>query len=103
MKKTWLGGIIFFIALSGVSWAKIGGGDITFRVKDAGDVVFTHDLHVGSIGLKCNECHYRLYSTIAQHTRVTMKEMQQGMSCGACHNGATAFDVKGNCDKCHRK
>ena len=32
-----------------------------------------------------------------------MKEMQKGKSCGACHNGKTAFSVKGDCTKCHKK
>ncbi len=32
-----------------------------------------------------------------------MKQMQQGKSCGACHNGKKAFSVKGDCVKCHKK
>lgn len=93
MKKTWVYIFLSFVMLSGIASAKVGGGAVTYRVKEAGDVVFTHDSHVGRIGLKCNECHYRLYSTVAQHTHVTMCEMQQGKSCGACHNGTAAFDV----------
>jgi c(7)-type cytochrome triheme protein len=30
-----------------------------------------------------------------------MVQMQQGQSCGFCHNGQRAFDVKGGCTKCH--
>jgi c(7)-type cytochrome triheme protein len=32
-----------------------------------------------------------------------MKEMQKDKSCGSCHNGKTAFSVKGNCATCHKK
>ncbi|HUL00242.1 MAG TPA: c(7)-type cytochrome triheme domain-containing protein [Nitrospirota bacterium] len=36
--------------------------------------------------------------------KVTMQEMDKGQSCGACHNGQKAFDVKdkNNCKKCHK-
>ena len=45
----------------------------------------------------------RLYITKEKHKKVTMAQMQKGQSCGACHNGKRAFDVKGNCDNCHKK
>jgi c(7)-type cytochrome triheme protein len=32
-----------------------------------------------------------------------MKDMEQGKSCGACHDGKGAFSVKGDCAKCHKK
>jgi c(7)-type cytochrome triheme protein len=32
-----------------------------------------------------------------------MKAMEQGKSCGACHNGKVAFSVKENCESCHTK
>jgi c(7)-type cytochrome triheme protein len=32
-----------------------------------------------------------------------MDEMEKGKSCGACHDGKTAFTVKENCDTCHHK
>lgn len=91
------------LAASSITWAKIGGGDIVFHVKDRENAIFSHDLHVGIKGLKCNECHYRLYSTVAQHTKATMADMERGVSCGACHNGQRAFSVKGDCNRCHRQ
>jgi len=27
--------------------------------------------------------------------------MEEGKSCGACHNGTKAFTVADNCDSCH--
>ncbi len=36
---------------------------------------------------------------------LTMKDMEAGKNCGACHNGTKAFSVKdpANCAKCHKK
>jgi c(7)-type cytochrome triheme protein len=92
---------IMFVA--SVSFAIVGGGDIVFEVKNAGNVTFSHDNHVGVIGLKCTDCHDSLYITKEKHKIATMAQMQKGKSCGACHNGKKAFDVKANCNNCHKK
>lgn len=84
-----------------VGWAAVGGGKITFKVSGAAPVVYSHDYHVGVKMLKCSECHNALFTTRAHHFKVTMAEMQKGRSCGACHNGQRAFDVKENCNRCH--
>lgn len=83
--------------------ARVGGGDITFKVKGMGNVTFSHENHVVSYELRCTHCHDSLFLTRAKHRMVTMKQMQQGQACGACHNGKRAFSVKGNCDLCHTK
>ena len=33
---------------------------------------------------------------------MTMKDMEDGQFCGACHDGDTAFSVKEACDSCHQ-
>lgn len=90
---------LFFNMASG----KIGGGDIVFKIDGARDAIFSHDSHVSEIGLKCTECHDRIFTTKEKHRRVTMEEMKRGASCGACHNGKRAFDVRANCSNCHKK
>jgi c(7)-type cytochrome triheme protein len=30
-----------------------------------------------------------------------MEQMSEGKSCGACHEGNTAFTVEDNCSTCH--
>jgi c(7)-type cytochrome triheme protein len=55
------------------------------------------------MGLKCTNCHDKLYTNAKQHKKNTMKQMQKGKSCGACHNGKAAFGVAGDCAKCHKK
>lgn len=82
--------------------AKVGGGDIRLNVKGMSGVTFSHENHVARAGLQCTECHDRLYVTNEKHKNVTMAEIQKGRSCGACHNGKKAFDVKGNCNSCHK-
>jgi len=94
--------LVVLFCMQAAAFAKIGGGDITFSLKDAENVLYSHDFHVTKAGLKCADCHFRLYNTVETHSKVTMPEMQKGKSCGACHNGQRAFDVKMNCAKCHK-
>jgi len=90
------------LTTAGAALAAVGGGDIAMKNK-GGDVVFSHELHVEGAQLECTQCHEKLYLSVKQHTKVSMKQMQKGKSCGACHNGKMAFSVKGDCAKCHKK
>lgn len=74
--------------------------DVNFKVKDTGDVKFSHDLHTGIF--KCGDCHVKLYLPSAKNNRRTMADMEKAQSCGACHDGKSAFTVKENCDRCHK-
>jgi c(7)-type cytochrome triheme protein len=96
-------GVLMILLVATAGLGKIGGGDITFEVKKAGNVVFSHDSHVSGAGLRCTDCHDSLFVTIEKHKPVKMAQMQKGESCGACHNGKKAFDVKANCSNCHKK
>lgn len=97
-----LGGLVVLITVfAPTAWGKVGGGDITFLLIGASNVTYSHEVHVTKHKLKCGDCHYRIYTTTAQRKDVTMAAMQKGQSCGFCHNGQRAFDVKGNCNKCH--
>jgi c(7)-type cytochrome triheme protein len=93
-----------FIAVTGVgiALATVGGGDITLKNR-GGDTLFSHEKHVSGMGLACTECHDKLYTNAKQHKKTTMKQMQKGKSCGACHDGKKAFSVKGHCATCHKK
>jgi c(7)-type cytochrome triheme protein len=95
-------GICLALLLSSFAFAKVGGGDILFKVK-TGNVTFRHDSHVNSAGLACQECHDKPYLSVSQHKKVSMKEMEKGKSCGTCHDGKKAFSVKGSCQDCHKK
>jgi c(7)-type cytochrome triheme protein len=73
--------------------------DIKFKVADAGDVKFSHTNHLGMY--KCVDCHTRTFRLKTGNKPVTMSQMEKAKSCGACHDGKTAFSVTGNCDSCH--
>ena len=75
-------------------------GDILFVEKDAGDVVFPHAAHIEAFG--CDSCHPDLFKAERGKNKATMEEMEKGKSCGACHDGATAFGVAEACDSCHK-
>lgn len=102
MKKILAAIICITLAGNGSALAAVGGGDVTIKYKK-GKVVFSHDTHVEGMTLACTDCHDKLYLGKGQHKTVTMKQMQNGKSCGACHNGKKAFSVKGDCAKCHTK
>lgn len=96
-------GILALLAMTALpAMAVVGGGEITLQNK-GGTVVFSHERHVAGLAQACQACHPKLYVNTKQHKVVPMKAMQTGASCGACHNGAKAFSVKGNCAKCHTK
>ena len=94
--------VVMVLLAAQQAFAVIGGGDIAMKNR-GGTVTFSHDAHVNAAGLKCQDCHAKLYTNVKQHKRVSMKGMQKGRSCGACHNGKAALSVKGNCTKCHTK
>jgi c(7)-type cytochrome triheme protein len=74
--------------------------ELTFVDKDAGNVTFSHTSHLGMY--KCGECHTKVFATARSKVRVSMKEMEEGKSCGACHDGKAGFTVKENCATCHK-
>ena len=76
--------------------------DVTFTTKQAGKVVFSHNFHITQkgIGNNCKACHEALFS-MRKKNRHTMADMEQGKSCGACHNGTAAFGLQ-ECTRCHK-
>jgi c(7)-type cytochrome triheme protein len=76
-------------------------GLLSFNSKN-GTIVghFSHEFHTAAYS--CNDCHTKLFP-YGNGKRTTMKSMEGGTSCGACHDGNTAFSIKSNCLKCHKK
>lgn len=94
--------VSFVLAVS--AFAVPAGKTVEFDGKGAGKVVFDGKIHAGK-GLKCADCHPKLFKMKKGADVFTMKDMQEGKNCGACHNGTKAFSVKdaANCAKCHKK
>lgn len=74
-------------------------GDVVYVVEDTGNVTFPHEAHIDMFG--CDECHPDLFKAEKGANEATMAEMQDGESCGACHDGSTAFGVSEECGSCH--
>lgn len=103
MKRVFAVAVLLLALAATPVLAVVGGGDITMKGGKAGDILFSHGAHVDGAGVDCRACHADLYTSSRQHRKVSMKEMQKGKSCGACHNGKKAFSVKENCSNCHKK
>ena len=75
---------------------------VTFKNEDAGDIRFSHYQHLEILGKDCVLCHNNVFHIDPKkNPEFSMEEMEQGKSCGACHNGDKAFSVDDNCDSCH--
>ncbi len=74
---------------------------VTYKIKGASEVAFSHDAHVSKAGLSCRNCHDGKVIT-GKDGKVTMAQMEKGKTCGACHDGKMAFTVAGNCGNCHK-
>jgi c(7)-type cytochrome triheme protein len=71
--------------------------EVFLQTKDVGRVRFSHSVH----GTGCVECHPNIFIKKNNSNQVGMAAMEQGKSCGACHNGKRAFSVAENCANCH--
>ncbi len=74
--------------------------ELVFEEKSVGNVQFSHKSHADMFG--CANCHPARYATTRTTLKVSMQEMEQGKSCGACHDGKSAFGVQKKCDACHK-
>jgi c(7)-type cytochrome triheme protein len=74
-------------------------GDILYVNADAGNITFPHEAHIKMFG--CDECHPDVFKAERGANQVTMEDMEKGESCGACHDGSTAFGVAEDCESCH--
>jgi len=86
------------------------GGNIVFHVVDRKQkysVLYKHEAHLGA-GIKCDECHTKIFEKKLGANKFRMKDVTQGKFCGACHTDKPAADIqhaafppKKNCQKCH--
>lgn len=74
--------------------------DILYKDEDNGNVTFPHSAHLEMFS--CDECHPDLFKAKRGANKATMEEMENGASCGACHDGDGAFGVAEDCESCHQ-
>ena len=97
--------VVVTLAMAVSAFAVPAGKTVEFDGKGAGKVVFDGKIHADKGG-KCADCHQSgLFKMKKGADVMTMKDMEAGKFCGACHNGTKAFSVKDKaaCAKCHKK
>jgi len=100
--------VLSVVLASPNAFAVAKGKELTFsKTNGEKPVVFSGTTHADK-GVKCTECHPKVFKMKTGSTTggapFTMKEMEKGKFCGACHNGEKAFSVadKASCNKCHK-
>ena len=97
--------VVIILAMAFSAFAVPAGKTVEFTPKGADKVVFDGKIHADK-GNKCADCHQSGLFKMKKGADVyTMKQMEEGKGCGACHNGKKAFGVadKAACGKCHKK
>ncbi|MDH4163214.1 MAG: cytochrome c3 family protein [Nitrospirota bacterium] len=97
--------VVLSFAMAATVFAVPAGKTVEFDGKGGGKVVFDGKIHADK-GAKCADCHQSgLFKMKKGGDVITMKDMEAGKNCGACHNGTKAFSVKdaASCAKCHKK
>jgi c(7)-type cytochrome triheme protein len=107
MKKVFVLALVVVVSfvMAATVFAVPAGKTVEWDGKGAGKVVFDGKVHADK-GLKCADCHQSgLFKMKKGGEVLTMKDMEAGKNCGACHNGTKAFGVKdaATCAKCHKK
>jgi c(7)-type cytochrome triheme protein len=90
--------------ISSEGFAVPSGKTVDFKDGSAGKVVFSGTFHAEK-GLKCMECHPKIFPMKKTTEELKMSEMNAGKYCGQCHNGKKAFGTSNptDCSKCHKK
>jgi len=104
MKKI-IGGIFIILILT-INFIKITTAvppskNVEFKNTATGKVIFSGKSHA-NVGLKCKDCHPKVFIMKKGANKITMEKMYAGKYCGKCHNGNNAFDIRTNCKKCHK-
>jgi len=96
--------IMVAVMFAGSAMAVPAGKTVDFAGGASGKVVFDGKVHADK-GLKCNDCHTKIFKMKKGSDKINMTDMNAGKNCGTCHNGEKAFKSSdaGNCAKCHKK
>ena len=93
--------IAFLLAVTLAGCASVAAQDkkpperLVFRAK-GGDAIFTHTTHINREKGECATCHEKLWPQSAAES------LKNSDGCKTCHHaGGRAFEMKGNCVRCH--
>lgn len=94
--------VVMSLAIVGTAFAVPAGKTAEWDTS-MGKVTFDGKAHADK-GLKCMDCHPKLFQMKAGGFEAGMADHNAGEQfCWSCHNGTKAFETKGNCQKCHVK
>ena len=96
--------VIIAVVFVGSAMAVPSGKTVEFAGGPMGKVIFAGKSHAGA-GLKCGDCHTKIFPMKKTEGVFKMADMKAGKACGVCHNGTKAFSTSdaANCSKCHKK
>lgn len=92
-------GVVFAVNAGAVPPGKTAEWDAPM-----GKVTFDGKVHADK-GLKCLDCHSKIFKMKKGSTEMKMADINGGKFCGECHNGTKAFETNNpaNCVRCHKK
>jgi c(7)-type cytochrome triheme protein len=101
---------LFGLALAAGLAAAVSAGSLARLPEDRplprsadspGPVVFSHRSHVDERRPDCTVCHPGRFSILRRHDAAILHaDMEQGKSCGSCHDGKNAHGLD-DCSSCH--
>jgi len=95
---------IVAIAFVGIAIASPPGKTVEYAGGEQGKVIFDGNTHSVAQGMKCPDCHPKLFPMKKGVLKMTLEDHGKGTGCGACHNGTQAFSQSDEaaCAKCHK-
>jgi len=95
--------VFVMMVFAGSALAVPAGKSLDWQTA-AGKVTFDGKVHADK-GLKCNDCHTKIFKMKKGSAEMKMAEINSGKFCGECHNGEKAFKASdpAACGRCHKK
>lgn len=99
-----LSGIIVGILTIVTAFAVAPGKTIEWDAAGGPGKVFLDGKSHAEKGIKCMDCHTKIWPMKRGSVNMKMADMNAGKYCGTCHNGEKAFSTNDqmNCAKCHQ-
>ncbi len=97
--------LLVVIAFVGSAMAVGPGKTVEYTGGEAGKVIFNGSTHSTAQGMKCPDCHPKLFEMKKGAFKMLKEDHGKAIGCGACHNGTKAFSQSDEkeCGKCHIK
>jgi c(7)-type cytochrome triheme protein len=98
--------MLLAVFVVGSAMAVMPGKSVEYPDGDQGKVIFSGDTHGMKQGMKCPDCHPKIFMMKKGMFKMTKEDHgNPSKGCGVCHNGEKAFSQsnQADCIKCHKK